>query len=75
VGVVDARRILLATDTETMADLMVDQVVSAEVDDNREDLTAIFNKYHFRLVPVVDAEDRIQGVVYYNDIMKSSTKG
>jgi len=72
-GVVDARQILLSTDATPMEDLMASPVVAAEVDDVREDLTAVFAKYHFRMIPVVDAEDRIQGVVHYNDIMKSST--
>ena len=74
-GVVDARQILVSPDVATMESLMTSPVVSAEVDDAREDLTAVFSKYHFRMIPVVDAEDRIQGVVHYNDIMKSSTKG
>ncbi len=68
-GVVDARNLLLARDEETMESVMVSPVVTAEVDDAREDLTALFSKYHFRMVPVVDAEDRIQGVVRYIDIM------
>ena len=72
-GVVDARQILLSADDITMEALMASPVVAAEVDDAREDLTAVFSKYHFRMIPVVDAEDRIQGVVHYNDIMKSST--
>ena len=45
------------------------------MDDVREDLTAMFSKYHFRMVPVVDAEDRIQGVVRYGDIMKIHHQG
>ncbi len=73
-GVVDARQILVSPDGATLESLMISPVVSAEVDDIREDLTAIFSKYHFRMIPVVDAEDRIQGVVHYNDIMKNSTK-
>jgi len=72
-GVVDARELLLSTDDTTMEAIMASPVVSAEVDDVREDLTAVFGKYHFRMIPVVDGEDRIQGVVHYNDIMKSST--
>jgi len=68
-GVVDARSLLLASDDETMESLMVSPVVTAEVDDDREDLIAMFSKYHFRMVPVVDEEDRIQGVVRYVDIM------
>jgi CBS domain-containing protein/sporulation protein YlmC with PRC-barrel domain len=73
-GVVDARQILLATDPETMESLMVNPVVTAEMDDVREDLTAMFSKYHFRMIPVVDAEDRIHGVVRHGDMMKASAK-
>jgi CBS domain-containing protein/sporulation protein YlmC with PRC-barrel domain len=73
-GVVDARQLLLAQDSETMEEIMTSPVVSAEVDDVREDLTTMLGKYHFRMVPVVDLEDRIQGVVHYDDIMKGSAK-
>jgi len=73
-GVVDAREILLAKDAESMGELMTSPVVSADVDDAREDLTTMLGKYHFRMVPVVDSEDRIQGVVHYDDIMKGSAK-
>jgi CBS domain-containing protein/sporulation protein YlmC with PRC-barrel domain len=73
-GVVDARQLLLEQDSATMEAVMVSPVVTAEVDDAREDLTTLFGKYHFRMVPVVDPEDRIQGVVRYVDIMKTSVK-
>jgi CBS domain-containing protein len=73
-GVVDARQLLLAQDVETMEEIMTSPVVSAEIDDVREDLTTMLGKYHFRMVPVVDSEDRIQGVVHYDDIMKGSAK-
>jgi len=73
-GVVDARQLLISGDREILEDLMISPVVSAETEDLREDLTAIFHKYHFHMVPVVDPEDRIRGVVQYNDVMKSTTK-
>ena len=73
-GVVDARQLLLARGHSTMESVMVSPVVAAEVDDPREDLTALFSKYHFRMVPVVDIEDRLQGVVRYADIMKPTAK-
>ena len=34
------------------------------------DLGELFAKYHFRMVPVVDRQDHMLGVVHYNDIMK-----
>ena len=73
-GVVDARQLLIAAEDASMEAEMTSPVVSAEVDDVREDLKAVFSKYHFRMIPVVDGEDRIQGVIHYDDIMKSSAK-
>jgi len=70
VGVVDLRDLVLAADEARLGDLMVAPVVSAEQDDTREDLAEMFAKYHFRMVPVVDAQDRLLGVVHYHDIMK-----
>ena len=70
----DARQLLISGEDEVLEDLMISPVVSAETEDLREDLTAIFHKYHFHMVPVVDPEDRIRGVVQYNDLMKSTSK-
>ena len=73
-GVVDSRQLLISGDDEVLEEIMISPVVSAETEDLREDLTAIFQKYHFHMVPVVDPEDRIRGVVQYNDVMKSTSK-
>jgi Mg/Co/Ni transporter MgtE len=48
---------------------MVAPVVSAQEDDTRETLEELFVKYHFRMIPVVDARDRLIGIIRYNDIM------
>jgi magnesium transporter len=69
VGVVDLRELLLASDDKTIGSIMTSPVVSAEADDNREDLADLFAKYHYRMIPVV-TEDHLLGVVHYNDIMK-----
>jgi magnesium transporter len=70
VGVVDVRELVLAPDHSTMMELMASPVVSAEEDDVREDLTEIFAKYHFRMIPVVDSRDKMLGVIQYKDIMR-----
>jgi Mg/Co/Ni transporter MgtE len=75
-GVVDLRELALAEEGLTLADLMVCPVVTAAEDDLRSDLVEIFNKYHFRMIPVVDAKDRLLGVVRHRDIMKGlETRG
>ncbi len=69
VGVVDLRELILSPDETPLGDLMVSPVVAAEKDANREDLVEMFAKYHYRMVPVVDGEDHILGVINYNDVM------
>lgn len=69
-GAVDIRELILAADHLTMSEIMTSPVVSAEEDDTREDLTELFAKYNYRMVPVVDSQDRMRGVIHYKDIMK-----
>jgi magnesium transporter len=69
---VDLRELLLAGDEITLGEIMASPVVSAEQDDTQEDLEQIFAKYHYRMIPVVDAQDRILGIIRYKDIMKTS---
>ena len=45
-------------------------MVAAEADDVRDDLAELFAKYHFRMIPVVDEQDHLLGVIHYKDIMK-----
>ena len=69
-GVVDLRELVLAGDELTLGELMTSPVVMAQSDDTRDDLAEMFAKYHFRMVPVVDAQDHLLGVIHYKDIMK-----
>ncbi|MCL5406099.1 MAG: CBS domain-containing protein [Deltaproteobacteria bacterium] len=70
VGVVDLRELVLSPDETALGDIMISPVVAAEKDANREDLVEMFAKYHYRMLPVVDGEDHILGVIDYNDVMK-----
>jgi CBS domain-containing protein/uncharacterized protein YrrD len=69
-GVVDLRDLVLAPDDATLSSIMTSPVITAEETSPREDLEAIFRKYHYRMLPVVDPSERIVGVIRYNDIMK-----
>ena len=50
---------------------MSPSVVSAEEDTTREDLEEIFEKYHYRMIPVVDGRDHLLGIIRYNDLVQS----
>jgi magnesium transporter len=69
-GVVDLRDLVLSGDDVTVADLMVAPVITAEETDVRDDLEALFAKYHYRMLPVADAKDHLLGVILYKDIMR-----
>ncbi len=69
-GVVDLRELVLAPDEATLGDLMASPVVTAEADDLKDDLAELFAKYHYRMIPVVNAKNCLLGVIHYNDIMK-----
>lgn len=72
-GVVDLRELILAPDDAPMAEIMASPVVAAEAEDLHEDLAAIFAKYHYRMVPVLDEQDHILGVITYKEIMTGQT--
>ncbi len=69
-GVADLRDIILATDETTLGELMIETVVCAGPDDAREDLAELFARYHYRMLPIVDDQHRIMGVVYRKDVTK-----
>jgi CBS domain-containing protein/sporulation protein YlmC with PRC-barrel domain len=70
VGIVDLRELVLAQETMTLEELMVAPAVAATVDMVEQDVVDLFAKYHFQLLPVVDAGDHIIGVIRYKDIMR-----
>jgi magnesium transporter len=72
---VDLRDLVTAPPDTSLGELMIAPVVTAERDALREDLRAMFAKYQFRMLPVVDGEDHLLGVVRYKDLMKDVKPG
>jgi magnesium transporter len=70
VGVVDLRQMVLASEATLLEDLMVAPPVAAASDLVEQDIVDLFAKYHFQLLPVVDARDHIVGVIRYKDVMR-----
>jgi CBS domain-containing protein/uncharacterized protein YrrD len=69
-GVVDLRDLVLAADETPLSEVMASPVVAAQETDLRDDLEKMFEKYGFGMIPVVDGQDHLFGVIRYNDIMK-----
>ena len=68
VGVVSLRALVLAKNTEApIKDLMDSKVVSVSTTTDQEDVSKLFEKYGFLAIPVVDAENRLVGIVTIDD--------
>jgi magnesium transporter len=72
VGVADLRELVLAPDDVEIAAVMTSPVASADESLPRDDVEELLYKYHFRMLPVVDAKDHLKGVVYYDEIVKAA---
>lgn len=70
IGAVDLRDLVLAPDTALLDDIMRTPAISAGRDMLEDDLAEMFVKYHLRMLPIVDAGDRMLGVIHYRDVMK-----
>ena len=68
-GVVSLRQLVTAEPTTPMRDLMDPDVIRVTVDTDQEEVARIIAKYDLLGVPVVDAENRLVGIVTVDDVI------
>lgn len=68
-GIVSLRKLVLSDEDVMIADIMVEDVVKCETGDDQEDVADLFKKYDFMALPVVDAENRMIGIITIDDIV------
>ena len=66
-GIVTAKRLLLADPETVLEDIMDENVIYLHTRDDREEAAMVFDKYGFIAMPVVDSEDRLVGIVTIDD--------
>ncbi len=69
IGIVSIRAILLAEEDAVLNDIMEDNVISVSTLADQEEATAMISKYNFTVMPVVDQEDRLVGIITVDDAM------
>lgn len=69
VGVVTVRRMMLANYETVIGDIMETNFISVSTHDDREDVAQLFSKYDVTALPVVDGEDRLVGIITFDDAM------
>ena len=69
-GVVSARTLLLSSPNEKIGDIMQHEVIFASTSDDKESIVADFRKYGLIAIPVVDNEERLVGIVTFDDVLE-----
>ena len=66
-GIVSVKDLLLNDIGATIGDIMEENVIFATTHDHKEEVAALFEKYDFMAIPVVDNENRLIGIVTVDD--------
>ena len=70
IGVVTVKDLLLCDDDDKLIeDVMIEKVISVNTHDDQEEVAQMFSKYNFMALPVVDGENRLVGIVTFDDAM------
>ena len=70
VGLVTVKDLLLAEDDDTkIADIMVTNLISVTTQTDQEEVANMLSRYNFLALPVVDGENRMVGIVTFDDAM------
>ena len=70
IGLVTVKDLLLCEDDEaTIESIMQEYVISVNTLDDQEQVAQMFSKYNFLALPVVDTENRLVGIITFDDAM------
>lgn len=68
-GYIYLRDLVLSNQDEYIEDIMETSVISVTTSDDQEEVAALFRKYDINIMPVVDNEGRLVGIITIDDIV------
>lgn len=69
IGTAALRYLLISDPDVTIGSIMNENVISVKTLDDQEEVAKLFQKYDFNSMPVVDAENRMVGIITVDDIV------
>ena len=69
IGALSLRTLILSDDDDVIEDIMEPNVISVTTSEDQETVAQMFSKYNFLALPVVDTENRMVGIVTFDDAM------
>ena len=67
-GVVDIRDMVAAEPGQTLGDIMTEHVISLPKDATLREAAMLFERYHFRALPITDDNDQLLGAISSRDV-------
>ena len=74
VGVTTVKDLLLHDYNDRLEDFMEDNVITVSTETDKEEVAKMFDKYDYMVMPVVDKENRLVGIVTIDDAMEVLTE-
>lgn len=68
-GIVTVKNLLLSSYNDIIGDIMETNIISVNTLEDKENVVHNFDKYDFLAMPVVDKENRLVGIVTFDDAM------
>lgn len=69
-GVISLRDLILAPEDKQVSEFMVDKVMHVHLDADVEEIAQSISDYNLLAIPVVDEENRMQGIITFDDVME-----
>lgn len=69
-GFVSLRTLVVSDLDDRIEDIMEREVIYVHTNEDQETIAAMFRRYGFLAIPVVDHEDRLTGIITVDDIME-----
>ena len=69
-GIIEIRKLLLTNESALVSSLMDINYVYIKTIDDQEDVAALFKKYGYLSMPVVDNEHRLVGIITVDDVLE-----
>ena len=68
-GIVSLRTLVVSDEDMKVSELMEDDIIYVKTHDDQETVGNLFIKYGFMALPVVDNENRLTGIITFDDIL------
>ncbi|MFA6548656.1 MAG: CBS domain-containing protein [Candidatus Margulisiibacteriota bacterium] len=69
VGILTLRKLIISPPDRLIADIMIKEAITVSPEMNQREVASVISKYNLLAIPVVDAENKMLGIVTVDDVM------